>query len=98
MPKIYEYLGITIMFYSDEHEPIHIHAIYGEAAIKVAFFLKEGEIYRVTYKEIRGSFSSSKLKQLKKFISKYKKDIVLAWDNYFIWKTKVKFIRITKKL
>ncbi|MCK5209171.1 MAG: DUF4160 domain-containing protein, partial [Cyclobacteriaceae bacterium] len=28
MPKIYEYLGIVIMFYSDEHEPTHVHAVY----------------------------------------------------------------------
>ncbi|WP_219624880.1 DUF4160 domain-containing protein, partial [Vibrio parahaemolyticus] len=25
MPKIYEYLGIILFFYSNEHEPIHIH-------------------------------------------------------------------------
>ena len=28
MPKIFEYLGITIMFYSNEHEPIHVHGKY----------------------------------------------------------------------
>lgn len=28
MPKIYEYLGIMIMFYSNEHEPIHVHGKY----------------------------------------------------------------------
>jgi hypothetical protein len=25
MPKLYEYLGILIYFYSNEHEPIHVH-------------------------------------------------------------------------
>ena len=25
MPKIFEYLGIIIMFYSNEHEPIPVH-------------------------------------------------------------------------
>ncbi len=24
MPKIYTYLGITILFYSNEHEPVHV--------------------------------------------------------------------------
>ena len=28
MPKIFEYLGIIIMFYSNEHEPIHVHGKY----------------------------------------------------------------------
>ena len=92
MPKIYEYLGIVIMFYSDEHEPIHVHAIYAEATIKVSFFIEEGEIYRVTYKETHGHFPNAKLKEFKKFISYYKKDIVLAWDKYFIWKSKVNLV------
>lgn len=25
MPKIFEYLGILIFFYSNEHEPVHVH-------------------------------------------------------------------------
>ncbi len=28
MPKIFEYLGILIFFYSNEHEPIHVHGKY----------------------------------------------------------------------
>ncbi len=27
MPKIYEYLGFIFFFYSNEHEPIHVHVI-----------------------------------------------------------------------
>ena len=98
MPKIYEYLGIVIMFYSDEHEPTHVHAVYNNNIVKVSFFIKDGKIYRVTYKDLYGKFSSAKLKQLKKFVSTYKEKIVTAWDSYFIWKSKVKFERITKKI
>jgi Domain of unknown function (DUF4160) len=25
MPKLYEYFGIIVLFYSNEHEPIHVH-------------------------------------------------------------------------
>jgi hypothetical protein len=25
MPKLYEYMGIIVPFYSNEHEPIHVH-------------------------------------------------------------------------
>lgn len=31
MPKIYDYLGIVFLFYSNEHEPLHVHAKYKEA-------------------------------------------------------------------
>ena len=54
MPKIYEYLGIVIMFYSDEHEQIHVHAVYNNNTVKVSFFIKDGKIYRVTYKDVYG--------------------------------------------
>jgi hypothetical protein len=30
MPKIFKYLGIIVFFYSNEHEPIHVHAKKGE--------------------------------------------------------------------
>jgi hypothetical protein len=28
MPKIFEYFGIVILFYSNEHEPVHVHGKY----------------------------------------------------------------------
>lgn len=27
MPKLYEYFGLIVLFYSDEHEPIHVHGL-----------------------------------------------------------------------
>ena len=28
MPKIYEYFGFVFYFYSNEHEPIHVHVTH----------------------------------------------------------------------
>ena len=97
MPIIYEYLGIVIRFYSNEHEPIHVHAIYDGNIIKVEFLIKDGKIYRTNYKPVKGSFSPAKLKQLKSFISIFKNKIVWTWDKYFIWKMKVEKVVITTK-
>jgi hypothetical protein len=98
MPKIYEYFGIIIRFFSNEHEPIHVHAFYGESIIKISFYIKDCKVTKIIYSEITGKFPDTKLKELKKFISIYKIQIVESWDKYFIWKSKVKFQRITKKL
>lgn len=27
MPKLYEYFGLIVLFYSDKHEPIHVHGL-----------------------------------------------------------------------
>lgn len=97
MPKLYEYLGIIILFYSDEHEPIHVHAKYDDAEIKVSFFLDDGNITKITYKNVMGNFPPKKKKQLKEFIDVFKDNIVWAWDKYFIWKGKVEFEKITQQ-
>ncbi len=98
MPKVYEYLGIVIRFFSDEHDPIHIHAIYNGISVKVAFYIKDGKISRITYTETYGKFPPSKMQVLKEFVSKYKQDIVEKWQDYFIWHKKIKAQIITKKI
>ncbi|MGH2574616.1 MAG: DUF4160 domain-containing protein [Ignavibacteria bacterium] len=34
MPKLYEYFGIIILFYSNDHEPIHVHGKYQDQESK----------------------------------------------------------------
>lgn len=46
MPKIFEYLGIILFFYSNEHEPIHVHATYGEFESKAEFYIINGKNIR----------------------------------------------------
>lgn len=43
-------------------------SVYGDTTMKVSFFIREGEIYRVTYAEIKGKFPLAKLKELKKLL------------------------------
>jgi hypothetical protein len=98
MPTIFEYLGIIIRFYSNEHEPIHVHAIYNDCVVKVSFFINDGKVYRTTFVEEKGSFPPQKMKQLKKFVSIYKHKIIERWQQYFILKQKVSNEKITKQL
>ena len=70
MPKIYEYLGILIFFYSNEHEPIHVHARKGENESKAEFVIENGKIsemkiteepavdYQITYSIIKAKLIS----------------------------------------
>ncbi|MEK7990163.1 MAG: DUF4160 domain-containing protein [Thiotrichaceae bacterium] len=43
MPKIYTYLGIIILFYSNEHEPIHVHGKYQGNESKAEIIIEDGE-------------------------------------------------------
>lgn len=51
MPKIYEYLGIVFFFYSNEHEPIHIHGQHNGKETKAEIHLLNGVIKKIILKK-----------------------------------------------
>ncbi len=100
MPKIFEYLGIIIMFYSNEHEPIHIHGQQGEYESKAEFYIENGKIVEITIKKVKGRepLKGKDLKNLKSFLEIYAEKIVQKWIDYFVYHKDVEFERITKHL
>lgn len=73
MPKIFEYLGIIIFFYSNEHEPIHVHATYNSLESKAEFYIVEGKIseIRIKFVKDRKPLKGAKLKDFEKFLEVY---------------------------
>jgi hypothetical protein len=100
MPKIFEYLGILIFFYSNEHEPIHVHAKKGECESKAEFFIINGEISEIKITNISGTLplKGKELNDFKIFLENYADKIVEKWINYFIYHKEVEFEKITKRL
>lgn len=100
IPKIFEYLGIIIFFYSNEHEPIHVHAKKGGLESKAEFFISNGQITEIKIVAIRGSqpLKGKDLKDFKIPLEEYADKIVEKWISYFVYHKNVKFERITKRL
>jgi hypothetical protein len=100
MPKIFEYLGIIIFFYSNEHEPIHVHASHGSFESKAEFYIVDGKIAEIRIKLVkeRHPLKGAKLKDLEKFLEAYAEKIVEKWIDYFVYHKDVKFEKITTKL
>jgi hypothetical protein len=100
MPKIYEYLGILIFFYSNEHEPIHVHAKNGEFESKAEFFIENAEITEIKITSIKGAkpLRDKDLSNFKRFLSVYANKIVEKWVDYFVYHKDVEFEKITKRL
>jgi hypothetical protein len=100
MPKLFEYLGLILRFFSDEHEPIHIHAFYKEYQIKVEFNIKDGIISSIKYKKIQGYevIPEEKMKDLETLIEVYKYDIIQLWIKFFVLHEKVPCKKISVKL
>ena len=100
MPKIFEYFGILFFFYSNEHEPIHVHAKKGEYESKAEFNIINGEISEIMIKNISGArpLKGKDLKDFQVFLERYADKIVEKWINYFIYHKDVEFEKITKRL
>ena len=52
MPKIYTYMGIVIMFYSNEHEPIHVHGKFQGYESKAEILIENGKVKEVFIKPV----------------------------------------------
>lgn len=100
MPKIYEYLGIIIMFYSNEHEPIHVHGKYQGFESKAEIVIEEGRVIDIVLKDVKGKrpLPSKELKEFNLFVSKFKDDIVVKWIDYFVYHKSIECIKIEGKV
>jgi len=100
MPKIFEYLGILIFFYSNEHEPIHVHGKYESSESKAEFYIVDGKIVEIKIKSIKGlkPLMGSKLKDFKVFLEKYADKIVQKWIDYFVYHRDIEFEIINTRI
>ena len=100
MPKIFEYLGILVFFYSNEHEPIHVHAKKGEFESKAEFYIVNGNISEIKVTNLKGirPLTGKHLKDFEVFLGVYAEKIVQKWVDYFVYHKDVDFERITKRL
>jgi hypothetical protein len=100
MPKIFEYLGILIFFYSNEHQPIHVHAKKGEFESKAEFNIVNGLISEIKITNIKGAspLKGTELKDFEIFLENYAEKIVEKWIDYFVYHKDVKFEKITKRI
>jgi hypothetical protein len=87
MPKIYTYLGITILFYSNEHEPIHVHGKYQGNESKAEIIIEDGIVKEIRIKSVKGKnpLQADALKHFEKFVETYANDIVKKWIDYFVF-------------
>ena len=79
MPEIARFYGIVIkMFFKPkEHEPSHIHALYGEYI---------GEFNIQTMEMIQGDLPDRAQKMVREWIDEHRDELQTMWDNQQIWK------------
>ncbi len=76
MPILFFYLGLKFYFFSNDHEPVHVHVSAGdtEAKFRIAPTVELVENYGLKPREIRQALMA---------IEENKEVIVERWNEYF---------------
>ncbi|MCP3995117.1 MAG: DUF4160 domain-containing protein [bacterium] len=83
MPKLYEYFGLVLLFYSNEHEPIHVHGRYQEMECKADLIIDDGEIVDIRYSTPRGrrTLGPAQSRDFKAVVERHAEEIVDKWKT-----------------
>jgi len=98
MPKIYEYMGIIFFFYSNEHEPIHIHGKYQGKETKATIHFLQGRINKIVLKDKGPGLDPAKRRDFEEFVHANCNDIVEKWIDHFVKKKHISPKIITRRV
>jgi hypothetical protein len=100
MPKLYEYFGLIVMFYSNEHDPVHVHGKCQGRESRAEIILVNGVVQEIVYKGVTGraSLESNELRYFQELVSSKADEIVAKWIDFFVLNKSVSSERITKRL
>ena len=100
MPKLYEYFGLVFLFYSHEHEPIHVHGKFQDTESKAEIVFEKGKFKEVIIKEVQGKMplNTQNIKKFKKVVELYRDDIIRKWIYFFVYNIDFSPETITKKI
>ena len=100
MPKIFEYFGFIFYFFSNEHEPIHVHVKHGVQESIFDLIMMNGILIELHVREKKGAkpLSEKDKRTAEEFIRKYHKNIIDKWVKFFVLKQAVRSTNIKKKI
>jgi len=100
MPKLYEYFGLVVFFYANEHEPVHVHGDFQGAQARAEIVLKNGQVSRIVFSSVvgRAPLTGKAMRDFRALVRSKADDIVRRWVDFFVLKKHIKPEIITRKL
>jgi hypothetical protein len=100
MPKLYEYFGLLVMFYSNEHEPVHVHGKCQGREARAEIIVVNGFVTEIRYGNVAGRhpLDGNELKFFEEVVVARANDIVAKWIDYFVMHKPIKSETITRRL
>jgi len=80
MPTVFVFFGFRFVFYSNDHEPVHIHVVKGKGRVKeYAVYQTIPEVILLENKGLK----SNELKMAEMIIEENREIIVENWNRFF---------------
>jgi len=100
MPKLYEYFGLIVMFYANEHEPIHVHGKCQGREAKAEIILINGVIHQISYTSVAGRapLDHNEICFFREIVTVKAEEIVHKWIDFFVLHKPITSERINRRL
>lgn len=95
-PVLFEYNGIEIKIIRKLFRPT-LHAFYKNCAMKITFYISQGNITGVEYDKVKGrkEFNETNKNDLKRLVNSFKILMLLAWQDFVIYNYDMTVKKIT---
>lgn len=100
MPKLYEYFGLLVMFYANEHEPVHVHGKCQGRECRAEMILRDGKVVGVRYARVQGraELSPAERRLFEELVSARADEIVQSWIDFFVLNKSIVPQRIDRRI
>ena len=100
MPRLYEYFGLILIFYANEHEPVHVHAKCQGREARAEFVILDGAIAEIRFGATpgRARLTDQEMRLFREITNARADDIVQKWIDYFVFNKSIQPERITRRL
>jgi hypothetical protein len=100
MPKLYEYFGLIVMFYANEHEPVHVHGKCQGRESRAEIIVLNGVVSEIRFGAVAGRapLETNELRRFEEIVENRANDIIAKWIDFFVLHKPIMPERITRRL
>jgi len=100
MPKLYEYFGLIVMFYANEHDPVHVHGKAQGREARAEIIVINGKVEEIQFDQVSGRapLETNEMRFFEELVNARADEIVSKWIDFFVLHKPIKAERITRRL
>lgn len=100
MPKLYEYCGLVVLFYANEHEPVHVHGKCQGRECRAEIITLNGQVSEIRFLPQKGRrpLSDAEMRNFQTLVRAKSDEIIQKWIDFFVLHKPISTVSVTGKL